>query len=231
MCLVSIIPTENGCILSSNRDEYPNRDAQEVITEHISSSKVIYPRDVAGGSWIILSENNRAVCLLNGARQNHKRILPYRLSRGVMMKEFFNYESAVDFFEQYDFWNIEPFTMVIIDATLKYEFIWDGNTKHIKELAQNEIHIWSSSTLYDQAAIMRREKLLRKELVGLDTNDLKIIKKAHLHKDPDDPALGLYVNLGGIVETISHTQILLEPSRSHLIYHNLLNNREEKAIM
>ena len=154
MCLVSLIPTKEGFLLSSNRDEYPNRDAKEVASEDINDKKIWYPKDTAGGSWIILSEDNRAVCLLNGAKHNHKRVLPYRLSRGVMMKEFFTYEHSVSFFEHYDFWNIEPFTMIIVEGNEQtYEFRWDSNTKHIRELSPNEIYVWSSSTLYDLSLI------------------------------------------------------------------------------
>ena len=224
MCLVSLIPIKGGFLLSSNRDEFSERDAKEVVSEVVSGNKIVYPKDTAGGSWIIVAEDNRAVCLLNGAKHNHKRVLPYRISRGVMMKEFFSYDHAVSFFEHYDFWNIEPFTMIIVeDMNHRYEFRWDGNTKYIKELSPNDIYIWSSSTLYDAESQARREEMLRSSLNAVD-QDYQSIKKAHLIKDENDPARGLYVQLGGIVETISHTQVIIARNSSQLNYHNLLSD-------
>ncbi len=225
MCLVSLIPIEGGFLLSSNRDEFLDRDATEVVSEDINGTKIMYPQDIAGGSWIILADDNRAVCLLNGAKQNHKRVLPYRLSRGVMMKEFFSYDHTVSFFEHYDFWNIEPFTMIIVeDMDHRYEFRWDGNTKLIKELSPNDIYIWSSSTLYDEVSQERRETMLRSAL-GQSNYEYDSIKYAHLIKDESDLSKGLYVKLGGVVETISHTQLIFNNNISQLIYHNLLNDR------
>lgn len=225
MCLVSLIPLQDGCILSSNRDEYLDRDAKEVVSELINDQKIWYPKDTAGGSWIILAENNRAICLLNGAKDNHKRVLPYRLSRGVMMKEFFTYDHSVSFFEHFDFWNIEPFTMIIVEGMdHRYEFRWDGNTKHIRELSPNDIHIWSSSTLYDKESQVRREMMLRSSLKDT-SEDHSSIKQAHLVKDENDLSKGLYVKLGDIVETISHTQVIIQKNKSQLIYHNLLSDK------
>lgn len=230
MCLVSLIPIVDGYILSSNRDEYPERDAKEVVSESIQEQKIWYPKDTAGGSWIILAEDNRAVCLLNGAKYNHERVLPYRLSRGVMMKEFFTYEDPISFFEHYDFWNIEPFTMVIVGGDSRYEFRWDGNTKHIRTLSPNDTHIWSSSTLYDEESQVRREKMLRSSLKDA-TEDYSTIKQAHLIKDENDLSKGLYVKLGDIVETISHTQVIIQKSKCQLIYYNLLSDEAIRKII
>ena len=225
MCLVSLIPVEGGFLLSSNRDEFPARDAKEVVSEVVRGNKIVYPKDTAGGSWIIVSVDHRAVCLLNGAQHNHKRVLPYRISRGVMMKEFFTYADSVSFFETYDFWNIEPFTMVIVENKRHlYEFRWDGNTKHIKELSPNDVHIWSSSTLYDEESQIRREVMLRSSLAEVN-QDYPSIKRAHLIRNESDPSQGLYVKLGGIVETISHTQVIVHRNSCELIYHNLLSNK------
>ena len=141
------------------------------------------------------------------------------------MKEFFTYEHSVSFFEHYDFWNIEPFTMIIVEGNEQtYEFRWDSNTKHIRELSPNEIYVWSSSTLYDRENQVRRETKLRSNLKeAVDSNES--IKAAHLTKDNSDPSKGLYVKLGGIVETISHTQVILQKDKSQLIYHNLLSDK------
>ena len=223
MCLVSFIPIEDGYVLSSNRDEFPIRDAVSVVSEQVSGVTLTFPQDTQGGSWIICSDRDQVVCLLNGAFDNHVRQLPYRISRGVMMKHFFQHKSAIDFFEDYDFWGIEPFTMVIVDRGRLYEFRWNGHTKHILTLPFDETHIWSSSTLYDRESQIRREGLLRSLTSTVDKNDLQAVEECHLYRNHNDISKGLYVELYDVVKTISHTQVVRKSNHVWLNYHNLLS--------
>ena len=153
MCTVTFLPTtKNNFILTSNRDEQRSREtiAPEKYTE--DGIEMLYPKDkIAGGTWIGISENNRLVCVLNGAFTKHTKKDTYTKSRGVIAKEIIkslNFEVII--FEM-DLQNIEPFTMVIVDWNnniLKlFELIWDGKQKHFNKL-KNEPKIWSSSTLY-----------------------------------------------------------------------------------
>lgn len=210
MCLVSYIPLKDGYILSSNRDENPERAAAKVVKQTVGDEQIEFPQDVKGGSWIIKSSKNRLVCILNGAFKNHVQQLPYRLSRGVMMKQFFEFNQAVDFFEHYNFWNIEPFTMIIVDQGL-FEFRWDGSRKYIKTLDRTQIHIWSSCTLYDQQSQNKREHVLRRSLMNINVDDSEALIKAHTLYIPQDQPNGLFIDRD-IVKTISHTQVKLSDS-------------------
>jgi len=225
MCLVTFLPTPDGFVLSSNRDESPARSAHNVLNEEISDSRIYYPADTSGGSWIILSSDKRVICLLNGAFENHQRLLPYRKSRGVMMKEYYEYSDAIKFFEYYDFTNIEPFTMIIAEDGRLYEFRWDANIKHVRELDPNSIHAWSSCTLYDDKASAKRAILIKSRLMSCESSDLDALKEAHLHRDSDDLYNGLYMDRAGIVQTISHTQVVYNRSTCEMHYHNLLGDR------
>ncbi len=222
MCLVSYIPLSEGYILSSNRDEFLDRNAKEVVNEKIGSTTLYYPQDTQGGSWIIASDKRVHVVVLNGAFENHQRKLPYRKSRGVMMKEFFEYGHSVDFFEQYDFVGIEPFTMIIATDQVLYEFRWDGFVKHVQNLPVDETHVWSSCTLYDDESAVRREALLRKELDGLKESSAESFAKAHQYVDPQDERQGLRVKLLDTLMTISHTQIIVK-KEVELVHHDLLS--------
>jgi len=113
MCLVTYLPTPSGYVLSSNRDEEPRRAETTLITEELNGHTVTYPRDLMGGSWIFSAKDNHNVVLLNGAFQLHERKLPYRMSRGIMVKAFFDYETVADFLQHFDFVGLEPFTLVI----------------------------------------------------------------------------------------------------------------------
>ena len=75
MCTVTIFPTRNNdFVLTSNRDETPNRISLKPDFYNIEDTKMLYPKDkLAGGTWIGISEKNRVICLLNGGFKIHKR--------------------------------------------------------------------------------------------------------------------------------------------------------------
>ncbi|RLD29772.1 MAG: hypothetical protein DRI75_01955 [Bacteroidetes bacterium] len=161
MCTVTIIPKgNNDFILTSNRDEAPNRTSLAPDIYTIKGTKMMFPKDeLAGGTWIGVSEKNRLICLLNGGFTCHERKADYRMSRGVVVNDLLASEDVVASIEDYNLNDIEPFTLVIVDwnVSLKlFELVWDGQQKHFKVLPL-EPKIWSSSTLYSQ--VMKKERL------------------------------------------------------------------------
>lgn len=224
MCLVSYIPTAHGYILSSNRDEFRDRSAESFENIRIGKEQVLFPKDPKGGSWVMVSDFHRVICLLNGAFENHMRKPPYRHSRGLVMKSFFEYDDAVAFFEHYNLENIEPFTMVIMDRDRLYEYRWDGVIKHVSYLQRNEVHIWSSATLYDHSARQERTKTLLENLKSVENSAYSAIQSAHLFTDPNNVWNGLVMNRGNVVQTISHTQVISERDSIRIKYLNLLND-------
>jgi hypothetical protein len=160
MCTVSIsYKSETDFVLTSNRDEAPNRTALHPNNYQVNSTLVLMPKDeLSGGSWIGASSKNRVVCLLNGGFVKHKRNLPYRKSRGVVVSDFLQMKTYTEL-EFYNFSNIEPFTIVFVDwnTDLKFiEVVWDGKNAHVKYLGLTS-HIWSSATLY--SANQKAERL------------------------------------------------------------------------
>ena len=152
MCTVTYLPLEKeGFILTSNRDESPMRKTIAPQKYDENGVGLIYPKDeLAGGTWIGMSDKKRLVCLLNGGFEKHQRNIYYRMSRGVVVKNILSVENPVEYIEEFDFDNIEPFTLVLVDwgsELTTYELVWDGSQKHFQKLAQ-EPKIWSSSTLY-----------------------------------------------------------------------------------
>ncbi|MBN4070283.1 NRDE family protein [Olleya sp. AH-315-F22] len=161
MCTVTIIPKgKNDFILTSNRDEAPNRTSLSPEIYTIKNTKMMFPKDeLAGGSWIGVSQKNRLICLLNGGFVYHERKADYRMSRGVVVKDLLASEDVEVSIENYNLDDVEPFTLVIPDwnVSLKlYELVWDGIQKHFTNLPL-EPKIWSSSSLYSEA--MKKERL------------------------------------------------------------------------
>jgi len=161
MCTVTYLPIgDSDFILTSNRDEQPARKTIAPKEYVEDSVKLTYPKDeLAGGTWIGLSDKNRLICLLNGGFETHQREAIYKMSRGIIVKAILKSDDFENDITTFDFKGIEPFTIVLVDwnADLKaYELVWDGKKQHFSEL-NNEPKIWSSSTLYTQ-----EEKELRK---------------------------------------------------------------------
>jgi hypothetical protein len=160
MCTLSFYPKfdKNGFILTFNRDEMANRSTVEIVNDE--KRGLIYPKDALhGGTWLALStENGRFTCLLNGAFERHERQPTYRKSRGLVLLESFQYENMKDFWHNYDLKNIEPFTMITGQENRFMELRWDGLVRYTRQFEAEKPKIWSSATLYNQAARSQREK-------------------------------------------------------------------------
>ena len=232
MCTVTIIPNgKNNFILTSNRDEAPQRISLPPDFYNINNTTLLFPKDKeSGGSWIGISEKNRVVCLLNGAFEKHKRKETYKQSRGVVVKDFMLTDSLEYTLETYNFEDIEPFTMVLADWNnhLKFfELVWDGKKKYVKQLPL-EANIWSSSTLYDDA--MKQERLswfhnFKKEY-NLNADSL-----LEFHKTAGKGNLDYGVLMDrGFVKTTSITQIKKYDDFLEMHYESLQNQTVSNKI-
>ncbi len=161
MCTVSYIPSKNGVILTSNRDEHVSRRAKLSFEERkINDHKVTFPQDsAAGGSWFAVNERGGINVLLNGAFTNHQRTPPYARSRGLILLEVTAQQDVVTYLRKLTLHQIEPFTLVVYTAPDLWEFRWDGREKYFVRKDSTSPHIWSSATLYDEQAVAVRETL------------------------------------------------------------------------
>lgn len=164
MCTVTLLPlSEHSFVLTSNRDEDIERKTIPPSIYYEDGIQMLYPKDQkAGGTWIGISDRNRVICLLNGGFENHKRTLPYRKSRGTVVIDLLKSPNFLSALDNYDFVDIEPFTLVVIDWSSKqnfFEVVWDGRKLH-KQLLDRKLYVWSSSTLYTSEMKEKREKWL-----------------------------------------------------------------------
>jgi len=225
MCTVTYLPLgDHNFILTSNRDEDPKRKTiapKEYVEEGV---KLTYPKDeLAGGTWIGLSEKKRLICLLNGGFKKHKRAESYRMSRGVIVKEFLKVTDVIKVIEQFNFEGIEPFTIALIDwnnGLNAYELVWDGAQKHFEKLA-NEPKIWSSSTLYTQ-----KMKQLRRDWFNewLQENE-KFSQKDifDFHTDATKGTADISLKMRRLkVETVSVTTVLKQGNKTGMKYQSFV---------
>jgi hypothetical protein len=225
MCTVTIIPKgNNDFILTSNRDEAPNRISLSPEFYNEDDTKLLFPKDVlSGGTWIGVSEKNRLVCVLNGGFEIHKRKVEYRKSRGIVAKDLMVATDFLNSVETYNFTDIEPFTSVIADwnATLKfYELVWDGNEKHLTELPL-EPKLWSSSTLYSKTMKEERQNWFR-DFKSENELDSKSLLQFHKTAGDGNDDYGVIMNRG-FVKTTSITQVEKTNDALEMRYQNLRN--------
>ncbi|PQJ82743.1 NRDE family protein [Polaribacter glomeratus] len=234
MCTVTYLPLKNNnFIITSNRDETPLRKTIPPKTYLENGIELTYPKDeLAGGTWIGTSNKNRLVCLLNGAFTNHLRNKYYKVSRGVIVKNILSANDVVGYINKFDFIDIEPFTLILVDyqaQLVTYELLWDGTTKHFTKLLQ-EPKIWSSSTLYSEDM-----KQLRKDWFAdwLSVNeDFKQEKIIQFHQNE---------NLGSVetspkmkrsfIKTVSTTSIKKENDKVAITYFDFLSDVVENNVI
>lgn len=163
MCVLTYLPLdEKSFLLTSSRDEHKNRlKAIPPKPYLLNRKKVIFPQDVkAGGTWFATSSLT-TLCLLNGAFENHIPKSHYRQSRGRIIPDFFQFKNVEDFLTGYNFYDLEPFTLIIIsheNSLCISELRWTGEELFFAEKNCNKPYIWSSATLYSVEMIHQREE-------------------------------------------------------------------------
>ncbi|MDW5290167.1 NRDE family protein [Formosa sp. PL04] len=222
MCTVSYVPLKNGYILTSNRDENPDRKTKLPSKMQLNNGEIIYsPIDVLkGGSWIATDEQGRTACLLNGAFLKHKPNPTYRKSRGQIVLDSFEANDFKNYALTVILENIEPFTLLLIEPDHIQKLVWDGTKKHISDLPTKTPYLWSSATLYTADEHAKKENYFLEELKGKDSNvDLML----HIHgKNEITP----FIFSHSTVQTVSITQVICNERQTSLNY-ILKNNTNE----
>jgi len=228
MCTVTFFPKgATEYILTSNRDVAPNRHADELLSQNINGQKVVYPKDPkAGGTWIAIGENGRMVCLLNGGFIKHKVAPPYKKSRGLIVLESFEWDTFEAFAKEYDFKNIEPFTLIGLNPNEGYfEFRWTGEMRFLRKLDDLTPVIWSSATLYNRAIRLKRKSWFEQWL----ENNLKLtpetVRDFHLNGGEADLINGFVMNRSDIVCTTSISQVVFKSQKTKIIHTDLILNK------
>lgn len=208
MCTVSYLPLAyGGCIITSNRDETPKRNASEIRRKSTDGVTVLYPVDPgAGGSWIAIADHGRVGCLLNGAFEPITPDPKYTHSRGHILLDAMT-NPADHLFDQDALQRTSPFTLVIADSGDLDEWIWDGDALHHTALDPGQPSFWSSVTLYPEEVREWRKSLFEKWLATHEEYVQKDIMKFHRYGSADDNWNGFVMNREERVRTLSITSV------------------------
>lgn len=229
MCTLTFLPYKNAYIFTSNRDEHESRSATLFpVIEKKNDVEIHFPQDPkAGGTWLATSNTQKITILLNGAFEKHPYRPPYRLSRGIVLLDLYQYDSLYEFHEKYDLKGIEAFTIVEFDLHKPerlLEFRWDGEKGFLKELDGKKPHIWSSAQLYSSEIRQQRETWFN-DLLKESPDAEKLI---HFHEfgGGDNSTSKINMNWGFGLRTISISQLIMEPDSTQFEYKNLVNNKD-----
>ncbi len=227
MCTVSFVGFNNHRYMTSNRDEQTTRPvakSPEIIKE--GKRKIIFPRDPkAGGTWFIADDSGKVAVLLNGAETKHIPLSKYRKSRGLILMEIMKAENSFSTFETINLNEIEPFTIILFENKKLHQLRWNYHSKSMLQLDELSSYIWSSSTLYDQEVIEKREKLFNNFLKNqLEMNEMAIID---FHKSPRIDSLeeGFLINREEKYKTFSITQAKISDLSLEFTHIDLLSDQ------
>jgi Transport and Golgi organisation 2 len=233
MCTVTYIPSKEGFFLTSNRDEKIARKRAAAPALHLHDGiAMLYPRDgAAGGTWIAVTQNGNAAVLLNGAFEKHISSPPYQKSRGLVFLEIMISKEPYLHFLQIFLDNIEPFTLVLSCNNNLYECVWDGSIKHHRPLNKQLPQIWSSTTLYEDAVIQKRQQWFTGWLKGNARPSQNDILQFHQFTGDGDVQNDLLMNRDNILRTVSITGIECTASKAVVKHYDLFNTAETEACL
>ena len=233
MCTVTYLPlANNNFILTSNRDETPLRKTIPPKTYKENGVQLTYPKDeLAGGTWIGTS-THRLVCLLNGGFEKHIRNAYYKMSRGIIVKNILSVDEPVSYINEFDFSEIEPFTLVLVlwkQELETYELVWDGIKKHFNKLPQ-EPKIWSSSTLYTKGMKQLRKDWFSSWLKENKNYQQSNILEFHKNGDLGNPEISPKMKRS-YMETVSVTCVEKKDAKIEIKYLDILANESKELLM
>ena len=228
MCTLTFVPTNDSVIITSNRDEHKSRgDSEFPVTQTQNNRTITFPKDpLAGGTWIAVDDSYRVNVLLNGAFEKHKHLPPYRLSRGIVLLNSYDFHDLKEFSKKYSLDEIEPFTLVQISNKDKYiqELRWDGMHYHLQEFDYITPRIWSSSTLYPKEIRDQRELWFSDWLENEEHTSESLLRFHQFGKDQPGKNT-ITMDRGNGLQTVSISQIHCNTAFLQFRHNNFISNR------
>lgn len=221
MCTVTYIPTRDGAIFSSNRDENPLRSTLQPQCLLGNAGVYISPIDEhKQGTWMGVHSSGYVLILLNGGFVNHQRKAAYKQSRGLVVTDLLETGNPFETWNSYDLYDIEPFTLILWQRGQLLQLVWDGEQRHVLMPDATRPAIWSSATLYNTEAKAQREALFH-----TFTNNNRYITPAQLLdfvSTQQDSYNGFIMNRSAAMQTVSISLITINRHTAHFQYKDLL---------
>jgi uncharacterized protein with NRDE domain len=210
MCILSIVKSEQGIVITSNRDE--RRSRKNSLTPEIidlGTRKAILARDAqAQGTWFLTDNLGRTAILLNGAFESHIPTPPYRESRGVILMNLFQEENFKSAFLFYNLENIEPFQVIYLDTHQAFQCVWDGNQKHLFAIDLSNPQVFFSPTLYTKKQQEEKRKHFFKTLTEIGSMNASQLLEFHSNQNINSLNLNFFMRREDqITKSISQVEL------------------------
>ncbi|MGY5355591.1 NRDE family protein [Wenyingzhuangia sp. IMCC45467] len=231
MCTVTYVPNKKGFVFTSNRDEQRSRKTIAPASYIEQGVSLFYPKDeVAGGTWIGVSEHKRLVCLLNGGFVYHDPTVKFPKSRGVVVKSILTSKNLLETLNTIDLNGVAPFTLIVVDwnnTSKIYELVWCRKEKKVTELSLEQPYIWSSSTLYTEEMKIQRKKWFDNSVVC--QSGLIEQKVLAFHQNETLGSVEVAPKMKrNVVETISTTLVVCKNNKLSMEYYDYVNDKALK---
>ncbi|HBF20331.1 MAG TPA: hypothetical protein DDW81_09535, partial [Cryomorphaceae bacterium] len=153
----------------------------------------------------------------------------YRKSRGLVVLDSFNFRDPIDFQQEYDFRNIEPFTLIIKHKSGLFKVIHNEEETLLEKQDPHQPHIWSSTTLYTEEVRHKREVWFANWLKKKPELSPENITRFHLSAGDGDHENDLVMSRWGILKTVSLTQISGFTENTEMTYLNFVSDSRDQV--
>lgn len=231
MCTLTYIPLKEGFVLTHNRDERMDRPTSKYLKQRdIGEHTLYYPEDQeAFGTWIASSTQGTSACLMNGGSETYERKDEYRHSRGLVVLDLFRYDDVLQFYREYNFHGLEPFTLLAISPKGFWKITHNEGETKLEDVDPQQPQIWSSTTLYTQEVRHKREKWFTDWLGTKPSFMPDNVRNFHKSAGEGDEENDLVMSRWGKLKTLSVTQVVSNLGGVSLIYEDFIHEHEDRA--
>jgi hypothetical protein len=227
MCTLTFATAPGRRIITANRDESPLRHAEEGLTAHVTRGEeyLIAREPLHGGTNFAISRKGVVTTLLNGAFTMHRPSAYHGgRSRGLILLDSLPLPKLSSLaLPRGSEGKVQPFTLVRIGNAIEV-CRWDGSALHHEQLSPNEPMIWASAQLYSPRAIERRKRWFREVLDGGPSP--AALWHMHIKGGDGDPENDMVMNRGGLVRTVTVTQVKIAVNELNIRHLDLLSGAE-----
>ena len=208
MCTLSFVPTTNGFYAAMNRDELITREfALPPRLAVVEQTRVIYPQEQTGGTWIAANEYGITFALLNW---NLAGTFQKRRSRGSIIPQLIGQGSlfvTVDKLKNIPLEGILPFRLIGICSLQKLVYEWRWDAVSLGQIQFDwEPHHWFSSGLSDNQAENERGKICSAAWSDPAAGTLPWLRKLHRSHSSAPGPFSICVHRSD-AKTVSYTEI------------------------
>jgi len=214
MCTLTVVTDNDEYLMAMNRDEKIARGAGLPPEIHeVDDTRVIYPSDGNGGTWLATNEWGISLALLNWNDIVPRAPYVKKRSRGRVIPAFIDSRSLSDLREVFgasNFTGMMPFRLVGVFPSEEEIWEWRWNSDQLEcQVHEWESRHWFSSSLSDERAESLRGVACRTARHESDAGSVGWLRRLHASHTGGPGPFSLCVHRED-VKTLSYTEVMLK---------------------